>query len=122
MNLTQSLALINKNVSEFMQSIPNVNGRVIVLVLGSTGAGKSTFINFMNGCTMTRMKRNEDSYEFQIEVAQDSKVPAKVKIGHGTSSETSVPCIVENDGVIYCDCPGLKTRYPMLSFSVNYVL
>jgi|GEM_PF-3756442 len=74
----------------------------IVLVLGNTGAGKSTGINYMLGC---EMQRTRSSYGTYVAVPVDTGREF-AKIGQTLASETRYSQVYENGDVAYCDCPG----------------
>lgn len=76
-------------------------GKSLVLVLGNTGAGKSTFVNYLAGCKMKIRDENA------LELTYDAENPI-MEIGHGSSSFTNEPQLYfdRNTGLTYCDCPG----------------
>jgi hypothetical protein len=79
----------------------------IIVVLGNTGAGKSSFVNLLHGCKFELNK------EHQMVVSKSSKIPELMKIGHNNRSQTFCPQ-VENVGnndlmlknYVFVDCPG----------------
>ena len=80
-----------------------MKGKDLVIVIGNTGAGKSTTINYLIGCDMYRNEKDN------IAVKNDSKIPPIVNIGHGFVSETFIPGVsAEYNGITYADCPGFK--------------
>jgi len=71
----------------------------MIVLLGNTGAGKSTLINVLCG-----KKVIEINGRFEVEDGEENSV---AKIGHGSTSETLFPDLIEGDGnQIFCDCPG----------------
>ena len=82
----------------------SISDRDLVLVLGNTGAGKSTFINYMLGCEMV-----EDVNDSTGDIRIDCSNP-QAKIGHGLTSETQLPEIFCGTGseLTFCDCPGFS--------------
>jgi ankyrin repeat protein/energy-coupling factor transporter ATP-binding protein EcfA2 len=72
------------------------------LVIGNTGAGKSTLINYLIGCKMVEQSKHAI-------VAKDSRIKETAKIGHTRLAETSYPQLVRSqEGIMYCDCPGFE--------------
>jgi len=85
--------------------IPKVKGKDLIIFLGNTGSGKSTLINYINGCTMEETE--SDLGEMVIQVKKNSQIQELTKIGHTKESETFIPDIkIGNDGTIYVDMPG----------------
>jgi energy-coupling factor transporter ATP-binding protein EcfA2 len=83
-------------------------GKNVVFVIGNTGAGKSTFINYMCGCEMVEKRRKDLGMKGmgKVIVAAGSAVAI---IGHETQkSATFLPMIAydEKTDTVYCDCPG----------------
>jgi energy-coupling factor transporter ATP-binding protein EcfA2 len=85
-------------------------GKDLVLVLGNTGSGKSTFINYLAGQTMHEVTK-EEFLEPVIET--DNPIMA---VGHNSfKSLTDHPQLYSDSstGLTYCDCPGfLDSRGP----------
>ena len=61
-------------------------GNDVVVVLGNTGAGKSSFINLLHGCTFEL-----DPLLDRMAVSPDSPVPELMTVGHSNQSETFAP-------------------------------
>ena len=80
-----------------------------VIVLGNTGAGKSTFINYIAGCQLEK-KRVKGCGRVLVVKDQDSGgvLDEVTPIGHGKQSKTFMPHIVAVDKQVYCDCPGFS--------------
>ena len=74
-----------------------------VFVVGDTGSGKSTFINFMVGAPLV-MKKEEKLNRYMIENAEaDPQLP----IGHGMKSKTKIPTIYKDkENRVWVDTPG----------------
>lgn len=82
----------------------------VVFIVGNTGVGKSTCLNYFYGCDMVREKH-------QMIVSPHSKIPAVAAIGHGLLSKTFLPQIttVPGSALTFCDTPGFHdTRSPEL--------
>lgn len=89
----------------------------VVLVLGNTGAGKSTFVNYIVG---RRMREAEVPSSLQQGFLCDDAV---VEIGHGFESRTDFPHSVIDRDIAYCDCPGFSdTRGPMFDITNTYAI
>lgn len=101
------LSLLNQGISH----AEIARNKDVVLILGNTGSGKSTIINYLLGCAMRYSKGRM--------FTQDQEI---AKIGHSIRSETLFPTLHssetfrtfmqneyvfgdENDYAI-CDCPG----------------
>ena len=81
-------------------------------MLGNTGAGKSTLINYLCGCEMENARRRDIGLSGRgsvIRVKADQRDTAVTKIGHDMQkSATFLPSVAVSttDGKVYCDCPG----------------
>lgn len=62
-----------------------------VFVLGDTGSGKSTLINFLTGAPLT-IKKHEYVKEYYIENVNLESLP----IGHEAKSKTKMPALVSD--------------------------
>ena len=80
-----------------------LSGKDAIVVLGNTGAGKSTFINYLAGCQLEE-QRVADHVRALVVKDQSLEV---APIGHG-GSKTFMPHIIEVAGRVYCDCPGFS--------------
>lgn len=81
----------------------NLNERV-VLVIGQTGVGKSTLINYLSGARLTAV---DDYGDFILHV--ENQV-GEIEIGHEATSKTTVPNKWHDqiNDIIYWDCPGFE--------------
>ncbi len=82
--------------------VPNTQD--LVLVIGNTGSGKSTSINYLLGCQMESVRL--PSGKSVITVAKTSKEYAR--IGHTATSQTAFPeaFLIPSASLAYCDCSG----------------
>lgn len=102
-------------------------GKDAVVVLGNTGAGKSTTINYLFGCRMQKFKPQEIGFYGlkKVVVVQPTSMGGTIDeimpIGHrATQSQTFVPQIeTDNENSItYIDCPGfLDNRGPEINIA-----
>eukprot|EP00929_Paragymnodinium_shiwhaense_P109013 TRINITY_DN75379_c0_g1_i1.p1 TRINITY_DN75379_c0_g1~~TRINITY_DN75379_c0_g1_i1.p1 ORF type:complete len:943 (+),score=139.06 TRINITY_DN75379_c0_g1_i1:95-2923(+) len=79
------------------------SARNVVVVVGNTGAGKSSFINLLHGCTF------ELDAEDRMVVQPSSSVRELMKIGHTNKSETFAPQVdacAFGENYAFADCPG----------------
>ena len=80
-----------------------LSGKDAIVVLGNTGAGKSTFINYLAGCELEEKRVRGRRH---VLVVKDQSLEV-APIGHG-ESKTFMPHIIEVAGRVYCDCPGFS--------------
>lgn len=90
-------------------------GKKIVLLIGSSGVGKSTAANFYCGCEMLQVSKTLFGEDPLVEDSPPQTIIAKnarARIGQTTESETFYPEIIESldtrsdSNFDYCDCPG----------------
>ena len=77
-------------------------GRSVLMVIGNTGAGKSTFVNYIHGCSMELFKTDKGKKAIRVKEAESELMP----IGHTNQSMTFIPGIESDDSFTYMDCPG----------------
>ena len=82
------LKLLGDLITAASPTLAKVEGRNVVLLLGKTGVGKSTFIQAVAGKSIVteRYKRDSDGFEKDVFVAEHPL--AEFSIGHDQSSET----------------------------------
>lgn len=92
---------------EAFQRVQVADGKDMVLIIGNTGSGKSTAINYLLGCNMKQVKNSTNSK--QIIIVDDAEIEY-ARIGHSISSQTQFPEAfqVKNADFVYCDFPGFS--------------
>ena len=88
-------------------SLKVAEGKNIVLVMGNTGSGKSTLINYLLGNKLEKKKDEEGKFRWYRVEGDTSPGP---KIGHEDDSETIHPAVYQNlkDRIFYCDLSGFE--------------
>jgi GTP-binding protein EngB required for normal cell division len=94
--------------SENQYNNQNQPAEEIVIVVGNTGAGKSTLINYLAGA---KLKSVGKKYPIGFLLETEKQV-GDIKIVHGAAQGTSIPdkYFDEKTGITYFDCPGY-TQY-----------
>jgi hypothetical protein len=86
---TESISLISHCAQLGEQNAAPATGKKVLMVLGNTGAGKSTTVNYLMGCEM-KAALNEFE-EAIIIVDPESHVREIMPIGHDSRSHTFMP-------------------------------
>jgi energy-coupling factor transporter ATP-binding protein EcfA2 len=88
-------------------------GSRAVIFVGNTGSGKSTLVNYLNGCQFECVTREEAGLQGRPEeeayrIKADSVVREIMPIGHSNASKTTMPDVTRSDtgGLTFVDCPG----------------
>ena len=111
---TESISLIEYATQLGEENAASATDKEVVLVLGNTGVGKSTAVNYLMGCEMKLVKPSELGLEGPkkvVVVDPESICPEVMPIGHGSQSRTFMPQIVldaDDSNQAYCDCPGFS--------------
>jgi len=78
----------------------------LLVIVGNTGAGKSTFINYLGGCEMEVI---DPDITQAVGVKPGSAVAPLTDIGHSAAiSETFMPKVIPSTGFTFVDCPGFN--------------
>ena len=111
LNAHESIALLMGCINRGELEAEKAVNQELIVFIGNTGAGKSTFANYLYGCKMVRKKPSDlgiTGPDKIVIVKPDSPVKEIMPIGHSKKSMTFMPQI-ESDAtqnVTYCDCPG----------------
>ena len=130
---TQSISLVNHCATLGEHNAAPATGKEVLMVLGNTGAGKSTFLNYLMGARMELVYPEDLDLPGEQEVvvvAQNSPRPEIMPIGHERTSKTFMPQMAtdpDNTTWVYCDCPGFAdNRGPEINIanalSINRIL
>ena len=116
LTLDESIELLTTCIAYGRERAKKLQGKQAIIVIGNTGAGKSTLVNYLSGCTL-RLQSPEELPE-DLDLLDDivSVLPKSdggthdeiMPIGHTKTSKTFMPQI-ESDPEgqnTYCDCPG----------------
>ncbi|MFI5405303.1 MAG: GTPase [Nitrososphaerales archaeon] len=115
---------LTRELKEILDAVSTVIDKQIVLVIGNTGDGKSSLVNYLLG---SRLKREEVKKEIsntlkgKTEVKEISQSIVKVvdgdkeytKIGHEIGSQTQHIQVIKfpDADYYYCDCPGFGVNH-----------
>lgn len=124
-----NLDLLEENIKKAEQvvhsQIMQHSSETRVLVLGLTGSGKSTLVHALAGRDLY-VERGASS--LKIDARPQDLIPGYA-VGHGLSSETSIPCAFfdSRTNLVYWDCPGfLDSRGVeqeiVNAFAIDYIL
>ena len=109
---SESIVLLTHCVAEGVEYAKKIAGKDVVIILGDTGADRSTFLDYLSGYTKVN-KIAKGSEDKKIVVAQSksgsSACDEILLVGYDTALKTFVPYIAlapDNASLAYCDFPG----------------
>lgn len=114
LRLDESIELLTVCIQYGLERASHMAGEEAIIVIGNTGAGKSTFVNYLAGCTMKFVRCKDlgiSGIGKTVVVASKREGGSKdelMPIGHEKESKTFMPQIMrdEDEGLTFCDCPG----------------
>ena len=114
LTLDESIELLTTCIRLGQSSAERISGRECVIMIGNTGAGKSTFVNYLSGCTMALKTPDELGIDGVLNLvtvlprAEGGALDEVMAIGHTKKSKTFMPEVAtdKREGLTYCDCPG----------------
>ena len=124
LSVEESIQLLSMYIAEGVLNAQRLRGKEAVVVLGNTGAGKSTFLNYLMGCEMTtKTPAALGLVDLSTNVvvvrpcSEGGPLDDLMPIGHGKQSKTFLPHIEQDPNPLtpyaYCDCTGfLDNRWP----------
>jgi len=104
-----SLAVLTECIDIGVGRAEKAMGKTAVVVVGNTGAGKSTFVNYILKCILEKVCLRSDGEEKEVYmVSEKSPVKEVMSIGHSKTSHSFVPELAEAHDMdsILVDCPG----------------
>ena len=115
-NIEEQIQLISSKITAGEVAVKNATGKDLLIFIGNTGSGKSTSINYLNGCIMESF--DDNAFCTKVRVHEKSEIPSITKIGHTNVSETEVPVVIEGKNYTVLDCPGfLDNRGPLTNIA-----
>lgn len=100
LSMEDSLACLASCIRMGAESAQLNDSRNIIFVLGDTGAGKSTSINYFNGCTFEKTNKGK------IHLSAQTPIKPIAHSSHARLSKTFIPAVLKSNEMIFCDCPG----------------
>src|SRR3990167_5801470 len=93
-----------KEMNETFENIHEIEDKALFLVIGATGAGKSSFINHMLGYSFEQKRKGRyNSYEIKVDgLPFDAKYAG---MGSRQSVTTAASLYTKGD-IAWCDTPG----------------
>ena len=103
---------IRHEIDEHVELLELSKGKDIVAVLGNTGSGKSTTLNWLANKELVVGKRNK------ILLKDESDLTA-MAIGNTGEAMTKYPCSIQIDGLLFFDLPGFRDTGGMVCDLIN---
>lgn len=103
LTLDEQLDVLRECIERGAAHAATAAGKEPLVIIGNTGAGKSTCINYVDGCKLVKGFLDETSRKKVVRVAPDSPRP-QLMIGHSDKSQTFVPDVRVGCEFVYCDC------------------
>ena len=98
-----TLSLIH-DLTDYLEQMPTITKDSALILFGSTGVGKTTLFNFLNGCLYQVAENEEDGNVFREKISGIEHS----EVGHGGRSKTVFPVVSEFQDKSYAliDMPG----------------
>jgi predicted GTPase len=114
LSIEDSIHLLTTCIEYGEREAQKIENKQAIIVIGNTGAGKSTFVNYLYGCEFETVDPEDVGLSPEkclsstiLSVKKSSPKQEVMKIGHTNKSETFMPeIIIDDQGLTYCDCPG----------------
>ena len=114
LNFDDSIALMSECMRRGEIQASQAANQELIILIGNTGAGKSTFGNYLGGCTMIRKQASalgipglDGTFVVVKPLSQGGLLDEIMPIGHSKKSETFMPRLyTSREGYTLCDCPG----------------
>lgn len=121
----QSIALMTECIRMGDVQASKAHAKDLVVFIGNTGAGKSTFVNYLCGCQMKRTNFKSlgltglGKVVVVVPRRDGGALDEIMPIGHTKTSMTFMPQIEsDGEGMTHCDCPGfLDNRGPEINIA-----
>ena len=113
LNFEESIALMTECIKRGDTQAVQAEGQELIVLIGNTGAGKSTFGNYASGCTMKRVNpktlgiKGIENVVVVKPFSEGGLIDEIMPIGHSKKTMTFMPQITKkHNGFTFCDCPG----------------
>ena len=109
----ESIDLLSTCITYGAHNAQQLKGKDAIIVIGNTGAGKSSFVNYLAGCRMVFKSPEElglkgcEPLRIVKPKQEGGDLDEIMPIGHTKKSKTFMPHIATTaQRTTYCDCPG----------------